>query len=210
MRRIEFFFDYISPYAYLAWEDAQRIAREHDVVIVAKPILFAALLAHNKTLGPAEIPSKREYLFVDVLRKAESLGVDIEAPASHPFNPLLALRATCAAEESARNEVVSRIYGAIWCDKVEMSARDALDACGLGRLAGLVSKPEVKGRLRANTDEAIQRGIFGVPTLSLDGELFWGVDSLPFLEARLGGAQRPSEDKLRPWLALEASATRPR
>lgn len=210
MRQIEFYFDYISPYAYLAWEDTQRIAREHDVVIIAKPILFAALLAHNKTLGPAEIPSKREYLFIDVLRKAGRLGVEIEAPASHPFNPLLALRATCAAEESERNEVVSSIYGAIWRESADMAARDALDARSLGHLAERASESEVKARLRANTDEAIRNGVFGVPTLSLDGELFWGVDSLPFLEARLRGAARPSEDKLRPWLGLEASATRPR
>lgn len=210
MRQIEFFFDYISPYAYLAWEDTQRIAREHDVVIVAKPILFAALLAHNKTLGPAEIPSKREYLFIDILRKAESLGVEIEVPASHPFNPLLGLRATCAANDGERNDAVSTIYGAIWREGADMSTRDALDSRGLGHLADRASDDEVKARLRRNTDEALEGGIFGVPTLRFDGELFWGVDNLPFLEARLRGAPRPGEDKLRRWHELEASATRPR
>lgn len=73
MRHVEFFFDYISPYAYLAWKDAKRIAKKHEVSIVPRAILFAAFLNHNDTRGPAEIESKRRYLFVDILSNAESL-----------------------------------------------------------------------------------------------------------------------------------------
>ncbi|MFK8003947.1 MAG: 2-hydroxychromene-2-carboxylate isomerase [Polyangiales bacterium] len=210
MRQIEFFFDYISPYAYLAWEDAQRIAREHEVELVAKPILFAALLNHNDTRGPAEIESKRRYLFVDILRKAEALGVEINVPATHPFNPLLALRVTCAADMATRSDVVSKLYAAVWRDAADMNDAETYEALGLGAPLAKASNAEVKQELRSNTEEAIRDGIFGVPTLRCDGELFWGVDNLPFLEDHLSGKSGPDVEKLKRWNTLEASATRPR
>lgn len=209
MRQIEFFFDYISPYAYLAWEDTQRIAKEHEVSVVPRPILFAALLNHNDTRGPAEIASKRAYLFVDILRKAESLGIDINVPATHPFNPLLALRATCAAGEGIRAEVVSKLFGAVWRDVADVNDAGTYESRGLSPLAEKASTAAVKQELRSNTEEAIRDGIFGVPTLRFDGELFWGVDSLPFLEERLAGKARPDLEKVERWRTLEASASRP-
>jgi 2-hydroxychromene-2-carboxylate isomerase len=210
MRQVEFFFDYISPYAFLAWEDTKRIAKEHRVEVVPKPILFAALLNHNDTRGPAEIASKRRYLFVDLLRKAEFLGLELNVPATHPFNPLLALRATCAADAATRGEVVSKLFAAVWRDVADVNDVETYEALGLGKLVTKASNAEVKQQLRSNTDEAIRDHIFGVPTLRFEGELFWGVDNLPFLEERLGGKSGPELEKVKYWEDLEASATRPK
>ena len=93
---VTYYFDYISPYAYLAWTQVHRVAAPHGRAVESVPVLFAALLDANGQKGPAEIPRKRVYLFKDVIRSAHSLGEPIAPPASHPFNPLLALRVTAA------------------------------------------------------------------------------------------------------------------
>ena len=89
---IRFHFDFISPYAYLAWTQIHALAARHGRSVEPVPVLFAALLDHHGTKGPAEIPAKRRYLMFDVVRKARALGVPIGPPPAHPFDPLLALR----------------------------------------------------------------------------------------------------------------------
>src|ERR1700754_987264 len=86
------YFDFISPYAYLAWTQLPGLAARHGCTIEPIPVLFAALLEHHGTRGPAEVPAKRRYLLVDVAPKARALGVPVGLPPHHPFNPLLALR----------------------------------------------------------------------------------------------------------------------
>src|SRR5580704_13383371 len=122
MKTMSFYFDFISPYAYLAWTQIHAIASRHCCEVVPKPILFAALLDANGQKGPAEIPSKRIYTFKDVIRSAARLGVPLAAPASHPFNPLLALRvASAEIDVQRRRPLIDALFTATWVESVDVS-----------------------------------------------------------------------------------------
>jgi 2-hydroxychromene-2-carboxylate isomerase len=88
MSALRFYFDFISPYAYLGWKQVHAFARTHALEVEVVPILFAALLNANETKGPAEIPAKRIFVFKDAYRKAHQLKVPFGPPPAHPFNPL--------------------------------------------------------------------------------------------------------------------------
>src|ERR1700722_4526563 len=122
MKTITFYFDFISPYAYLAWTQVHALASRHDCEVVPKPILFAALLDANGQKGPAEIPNKRIYTFKDVVRSAARLGVPLAAPASHPFNPLLALRVASAELDARRRRaLIDALFAATWVESVDVT-----------------------------------------------------------------------------------------
>jgi len=216
---IRFYFDFISPYAYLAWTQAPGMADAAGVALTPVPVLFAGLLEHHGHLGPAEMPAKRAYVIVDVARKARELGVPVDAPPAHPFNPLLALRvASLPLPADRRRRVIDGLYRAVWAERRNVEAPE--EVAGILRDAGedgpaLVAgagDPENKARLRAQTEEAIARGVFGVPTaVTDDGELFWGVDALGPLGARMRGAAGPVDHALvERWRDLPATASRPR
>jgi 2-hydroxychromene-2-carboxylate isomerase len=205
---ILFYFDYISPYAYLASTQLPALAARHGLEIRAVPVLFAAMLDASGSRGPAEIPLKREYMFRDVNRLAKMLGVTIEPPATHPFHPLAALRMSHAADDW---RLVEALYRATWVDArrvdqpevvIEVANEVGLDGKALFERA---QSADIKARVRAVTDEAIGRGAFGVPTMIVDDELFWGVDSLPLLERFLSTGERVDVSR---WRAIAASATR--
>jgi len=212
---IAFHFDFISPYAYLAWTQIHALAAKHGRTVTPVPTLLAALLAHGATKGPAEIPAKRVYLVADTVRTARLLGVPYAPPASHPFNPLLALRAASldgtAEEKTAR---VTALFSAAWArsepvDSDEAVAR-ALDAAGQdgAKLVRAAHEPAAKDRLRAQTDAAIARGVFGVPTMLVGRAMFWGVDSLGHLERHLRGEGIDADAELRRWLHVRPTASR--
>ncbi len=213
---IALYFDFISPFAYVGFKALPAIARAAGRQVDLVPILFAALLNANGQKGPAEIPAKRAYAFKDAYRKARACGLDgIVTPPSHPFNPLLALRAASTAMPSeARHHFVDALFDAVWKDGTGLETADAVAACA--RRAGLdaeavlraASEPATKERLRATTDAAIARGVFGVPTMIADGELFWGVDALPHLTLHLRGEDPVPADALARWGGLPASAAR--
>ena len=214
MRSLRFYFDYISPYAYIGWHVAQKIAIERGLALIPEPVLFAALLNANGQKGPAEIPSKRTYLIKDAYRKARAAELDFAPPPSHPFNPLLALRVTGLLAGDERTRAVTALYAATWgggagveTGEVVAHALDAvaLDGHALVRRAG---EAEAKARLKDATELAIARGVFGVPTLDVDGELFWGVDALPFAADFLDGKDAVPADLLAKWSTLPATANR--
>jgi len=202
---IAFHFDFLSPYAYLAWTQIRAVAARHGRIVTPIPTLLAALLAHGKTKGPAEIPAKRAYLVVDTLRIAKCLGVPIAPPASHPFNPLLALRAA-----SLDASVIDPIFEAVWMKSRPVDTEDALAKIVDPDLVRRASSDEAKQKLRAQTEAAIARGVFGVPTMILadDGAMFWGVDSLPHLERHLSGDKIDVNAEMRKWATVRATAKR--
>jgi 2-hydroxychromene-2-carboxylate isomerase len=192
MRRLLFHFDFISPYAYLGWTQIHALAARHGLEVTPIPTLFSALLAEGKTRGPAEIPAKRRYFFKDVFRTAHLLGVPIAMPPTHPFNPLLGLRlASLPLPSTERDAVITALYAATWArgDGIETAeqATSALDAAGLPGADLVARAAEAKAELRRATDDAIAHGVFGVPTVRVDDELFWGVDSFAHLERYLEG-----------------------
>lgn len=177
MHRLVWYFDFISPFSYLQWCTLRELPEFEAAQL--RPVLFAALLKHWQHKGPAEIPGKRRFTYRHVLWLAEQYGIALRFPPAHPFNPVRALRLAVALE--AQHKVVNTLFRFIWEE-----GRDPNNAIEwnvvqtrLGMIDGdaLVSAPRVKERLRANGEEAIAAGVFGVPTLLVDGELFWGFDA---------------------------------
>jgi 2-hydroxychromene-2-carboxylate isomerase len=216
-KQIDFYFDFISPYAYVAWTAVRRVAAEHDCTIHSYPVLFAALLDAHRTKGPAEIPAKRVYVFKDAFRKAHQAGLPpLTPPPSHPFNPLHALRAVASAvEPEERTRLITALYAATWAggggvDSLER-VRDVANAAGLAgeEIAARAASQPAKDAVRANTERALSLGAFGVPTMVYGGELFWGVDSLGHLSDMIAGKDPLPADVLERWSNLPASATRP-
>src|SRR4051812_14938048 len=123
--KIEIHFDYLSPYAYLAWTQIHRIAEKHGAEVEPIPVLFAGLLQHHGTKGPAEIPAKRSYLFKDILRLAHAFGVPIAPPATHPFNPLLPLRASSLdLDAGVRRRLIDGLYAATWAEGKRVDTKE--------------------------------------------------------------------------------------
>jgi 2-hydroxychromene-2-carboxylate isomerase len=209
------YFDYISPYSYVAWHQIPAIAARHAQSIEPVPVLFGAVLDAHGTKGPAEVPAKRRYALKDVYRKARRAGLPLALPPAHPFNPLLALRASSLAlPDDARRRLIDALFAAVWATGEGIEAPGAV-----ARIAGSVgldgeaieraaSEPTGKARLRAQTDEAIAAGVFGVPTVAVDGELFWGVDALDLLDAYLEQREPVPPELIARWEALPASAIR--
>ena len=211
---ITFHFDFLSPYAYLAWTSIHTLAAEHGRTVLPVPTLLAALLASGHTKGPAEIPAKRVYVFKDVVRSAAHLGVPLAPPPTHPFNPLLSLRVSGLVEGEAQKVLVDELFRAAWgggggVETAEQVARVASRAGFDGEdLVSRAQEPEAKARLKAATDEAIATGVFGVPTMRVDGELFWGLDSFGHLERFLQGEDPVRDADLGRWVAIRPSASR--
>ena len=187
MKYITFYFDPISPYAYLAFEKLPEALMGRSYSVTYKPILFAALLKHHGQMGPAEIAPKRDWTYRQVLWQAHSLGVPMELPASHPFNPLHLLRlAVACSPESAPGQpsrhVCETAFRHVWRGGAEGADEQRLQA-----LVQQLAPPqdmqgaEVKAQLQKNTEDAIAQGVFGVPAFAVDDKLFWGLDSLPML-----------------------------
>jgi 2-hydroxychromene-2-carboxylate isomerase len=216
---MRFLFDYVSPYSYLASTQIRAIAAAHGRTVTPVPVLFAAMLDASGSMGPAEIPAKREYMRRDVMRLSRALGVPIAPPATHPFNSLAALRATgCVDDGAARWAVVDAIFRATWVDAEHVDDPGVLARVISGAAAGAgvdgavivraASDPDAKARLRRDTDEAIAAGAFGVPTVFADDEPFWGVDSLPLLDHHLAGERASTPEDLERWRRVQPSAQR--
>jgi 2-hydroxychromene-2-carboxylate isomerase len=204
--RVRWVFDVISPFAYLAFPRVAQLPQEPDFV----PVLLAGLLDHFGQRGPAEIPSKRRFTYRYVLWRARQLGMPMKLPPAHPFNPLAALRLIIAAGCDRR--AVATVLDAVFRDGRDVS--DAQVIADLGRSLGVndaqaaVSAPEVKQRLRENTDWARLQGIFGVPTLVAGEELFWGEDAVQMARDYLSAPERFEDAAMRAVDSLPVGAAR--
>jgi 2-hydroxychromene-2-carboxylate isomerase len=200
---LRFWFDPISPYAWLAFQRLPQVLAGHSVVVEHQPILFAGLLKHWGQLGPAEIAPKRDWTWRQVTWLAQRDGVPFVAPGHHPFNPLPWLRlllASAPAGHTPSRHRCEAVMRALWT-----TGRAADDAGLLAELTAQLAPVQdpageaVKQALRAGTDAAIARGVFGVPTIEVlaapetgaadaqVGRLFWGQDGLDMLAAALQG-----------------------
>src|SRR5262245_62519695 len=158
---IRFHFDYLSPYAYIAWTQIHALGERHGLPIEPVPTLLAALLAAGQTKGPAEIPAKRIWVFKDTLRTASVLGIPFGAPPTHPFNPLPALRVSALdLPAEGKRLVIDVLFHATWGGGSGIESAEkvsaALDAAGFAgaELVARATEPASKQRLRELTDEA--------------------------------------------------------
>ena len=199
---IDWYFDFVSPYSYLS---LYRL-KELGAPVAYKPVLFAGILNHWGQKGPAEIPAKRKWTYRSCVWEAKKLGVPFRFPSAHPFNPLPYLRLALACD--CRPEAVKRIFEFVWT-----TGEDAGDAARFAALCGELKIEQtrlgdVKDLLRKNTDEAIARAVFGVPSFVINGEVFWGADSIEFAKAFLANPGVLDNDEVRRVDSLPAAATR--
>ncbi len=174
--RVTWYFDFISPFAYLQCERLSQLPE--GTQIEYRPILFAGLLNHWAHKGPAEIPPKRRFTYRQALWIARRDGIPFRAPPEHPFNSLDTLRLAIALD--CDGDKVRSIFRFIWARGHRPDDPDSWDRLveylNVRDASDRIASPDVKSALRSNTDEAIALGVFGVPTIAVEKELFWGYD----------------------------------
>lgn len=206
-RRAVWYFDVISPFAYLHLTRFSELPS--DLEIEYRPVLFAGLLSHWGQKGPAEIAAKRRWTYRACQFWADSHGLPFRFPAAHPFNSLHYQRLilACGASPAA----VRRVFEQIWTtggDPADESAFARLAASlGVDDLADLGASG-IKDALRLNTEQAAAAGIFGVPSFVVDGEVFWGSDSVDFFKAYLADPAILEGEEMRRVDALPVGAAR--
>lgn len=183
--KLDWYFDFVSPFAYLQLEQFDKLPPQTRVTL--KPVVLGALLSHWHTRGPAEIPGKRRWTYRYALFRAQQLGVPFRMPPAHPFNPIRLLR--LAVLLNGEVGAVREIFRFIWRDGIAPDSPDGwIDLCHRLEVKPTeadLSEAGVKLALRANTDEALSREVFGVPTFAWGSELFWGEDAMPLLQTCL-------------------------
>ena len=201
-------FDFVSPFSYLHLKLFDRIAVPLEIEPV--PVLFAGLLDATGSRGPAEIPAKRVQIYRYCTWLARCEGIAFRFPPRHPFNPLFALRLAIAGGASL--ETVERMFEVIWAEGRDPddagTMKDLARAAGVEDAATATSAPEVKARLRANTEAAAAAGIFGVPTFEIAGECFWGADSIGLMNEFLRNPAYFEEPEMARMSRLPVGATR--
>lgn len=191
MTHVEFWFDPVSPFAYLAFEQLPQALEGLSYHVTYRPVLFAALLKHHRHKGPAEIEPKRAWTYRHVAWLAHTHGIELQLPAAHPFNPLPLLRlslACCAPGGTPNRRVVEAVMRHVWRGGAAADDAERLHALA-AELAPVrdAQGDDVKAELRASTDAAIAAGVFGVPTIAVGARLFWGFDALPMVAAAMRG-----------------------
>ena len=204
----DWYFDFVSPFAFLQSEQLATLPPR--ISIRYRPVLFAALLDANGQRGPAEIPAKRAFTYRFCLWQAKRLGISMRFPPEHPFNPLPLLRLAIACDSSAA--AVHAIFRFVWRDgrlpDLPIEWAELAGMLGVEDAAARIAAPEVKEALRRNTDEAISRGVFGVPTLAIGAELFWGADATQMAVDYVAAGSCFSDPEFARVAALPVGATR--
>lgn len=198
MRKLEFFFDLSCPYAWMGFHRVQDIAARYPVELVYRPVLLGGIF---RDLEAPQVPaeswsSERQRMIAqDLVRQAKGLGLHLQFPPGHPRRTVQALRLILSAPEAQWHALIARLYAAYWEHKQDIADPQVLAqiAQEFGLDLSRTQEPAIKAKLKANTDEALERGVFGVPAFFLEGDpegaFYWGQDRVHFLEKALGGPQ---------------------
>ena len=189
---LEFCFDFISPYTYLAATQIEDLASRNGMKLIYRPVFLGGLFKEAGNHPPIEIPGKAKYLPKDINDWVQFYKIPLTFPPSFPFNTIKAMRGALVAEKEGRvAEYAQNGYKAGWGEGKDLSDPEILasiaEQSGLDRekfLAG-IEEPTIKEELKQRTSEAVSRGAFGLPTFFIGEEMFWGNDRLVLLEARL-------------------------
>jgi 2-hydroxychromene-2-carboxylate isomerase len=200
---MEFYFDFLSPYSYLAfqWIKKNKVLLDSlKVPVTYRPVIMSKLIHSYDTKGPAEIESKRNFLFKDCLRYSAIHGIDFNTPKSLPFNSLYALRLVLAVEKERRFELIDAIYNAGWAMGKEIGEEGPLleileQADFDNSLMDQTTSKEIRRELKENGRRAIDNGVFGLPSFIYNEELFWGNDSTKYLELALANKDPMDKNK---------------
>ena len=192
-KTVEFFFDFGSPYSYLAYKALPAIAAEHDAEIAWKPMLLGGVFKATGNHSPVEIPAKNRWLGKDLERWAGHYGASFAHNPHFPINTLVLMRGAAGMQLRGQDfhKYVETIFRAMWAQQRNLG--DAHELAAVLRQAGfdpdaflsLVNDAAVKEHLKKTTEEAVARGVFGAPTFFVGEEMFWGQDRLDFVAAAL-------------------------
>lgn len=193
--RLDWYFDFLSPFAYLQHELLRRV--QPPLTLNYQPVLFAGLLKYWGGKGPAEIPAKRVLTYQHCQYVAEQHGIAMRFPPAHPFNPLPALRLAIVGH--CTSDCITTIFHALYADGADLNQPEAwqriCQQLSITDGAKCVAEPWVKDQLRTNTEQSAQRGVFGVPTLIIAKQLFWGLDMTDMALEYLQNPQRFHRDE---------------
>lgn len=201
---LHFYFDYLSPFAYFAWRRIGTLCEKYELELKAHPVVFGKLLDHWGQLGPAEIAPKRQWVARYCQRYASLNGFNYDPPKFHPFNPLAALRMSLP-DVSGSNQfrVIQSLFDAGWTEGEDLG--DANNLIAVLRRAEVdcesyvekIAEPRIKQALITETSSAIEKGVFGIPTIIVKDQLFWGNDQFQHIELLLEGKDPIQNEKLK-------------
>lgn len=204
MKDMDFYFDYLSPFSYFAWLKMERFSAELNVRVNYKPVALGPLLNHWQIKGPGEVQPKREFLLKQMLRYTDSNSIPFTTPKTHPFNSLYALRLSLKGVAGLHQErVIETLWKAGWQARIDMGEPEELlkvlreNDLPADELYEKSFSREAKVELKANINEAISRGAFGVPSFTINDELFWGHDSMNELKNFILGKDNLDREKLK-------------
>jgi 2-hydroxychromene-2-carboxylate isomerase len=189
-RTLDVYWDFSSPFAYLASTQVEALAKRTGAVVTWRPVLLGGLF---KTIGQVEVPlatfpeAKQRHVMADIHRWAKRWEVPFRFPTAFPTRSLDALRLYLALAEEKRPSFLAAVFRAYWAEDRDITKREVLADCGADPDAfARMGSDEVKGALRAATEHAVSAGVFGVPTFVVDGkDLYWGQDRLDLVEEAL-------------------------
>ncbi|MFV9681172.1 2-hydroxychromene-2-carboxylate isomerase [Pseudomonas sp. NY15367] len=193
-KTVEFFFDLGSPASYLAHTQLPDLCRETGATLVYRPMLLGGVFQATGNASPAMIPAKGRYMLRDLARFAERYGVPMGFNPHFPINTLTLMRLLVAVQmhQAERfDDALQALFKAIWVDGLNMGdpvrVAEVLTAAGFDAqaLQEQIAEPAVKDALKATTEEAVKRGVFGAPTCFVNGEMFFGQDRLEFIREAL-------------------------
>lgn len=194
-KTIDFYWDFGSPASYLAHTQLPRIAREAGATLVSQPMLLGGVFQATGNRSPVEVPAKGRYTLLDFTRFARRCGVPFVLNPHFPIHTLALMRGAVGLqmrEDPRFDAYVDAMYRAIWVDGRPMGdpAEVASVLAGIGidaaEFGAVVADETVKEALKRRTQAAVERGVFGAPTMFVDGEMFWGQDRLDWVAAALG------------------------
>ena len=195
-KTVEFFFDVGSPASYLAWTQLDKIAKRHNAQIIWRPMLLGAVFQAVGNTSPASVPAKGAYMLQDLKRFAKMYDVPFRFNPFFPLNTMQLMRGVTAyLEQPEFQAYLTAVFNGIWAEKLNMESpevvADVLSKAGIDAtdFMNRIGQSEVKERLKAITEEAVTRGVFGAPSFFVNDEMFFGQDRLDFVDAALGDWQ---------------------
>ncbi len=184
-KTIEFFYDIVSPWSYLAWTQIENLAERQSAKLQYRPFLLGGVFKATQNQPPINVPAKGAHMMIDLQRCADRFGVEFNMPGNFPTNSLLAMRCLSALETKDLPEATAKLFTAYWVKGEDISERyTIIDLLG----EAIIEKANNdfnKEKLKVTTSEAVKRGAFGAPTFFVDDEMFFGSDRLDMLEQHL-------------------------
>ena len=194
MKTFEYWFDFGSPAAYLAWTQLPQLQADTQASALYKPMLLGGVFQATGNHSPATIPAKGKYTFIDFARFAKRYGVPLNTNPHFPINTLTLMRGAVGLQLGNDLRFMAycdAMFKAIWVDALNMNdpaiVAAALTKAGFDPLAllALTNEQSTKDALKAATIEAVEKGVFGAPSFFVDNQLFWGQDRLDFVKESL-------------------------